>query len=79
VEFEGRTVRHGREFYGERGILYDVGSLEGSGMIAGRTVRCPLPEFLLRWHTGYEHDEDDARDVAALCRRFGLEVPEQYR
>jgi hypothetical protein len=34
---------------------------------------------LLRWHTGYEHDEDDARDVAALCRRFGLEVPEQYR
>jgi lincosamide nucleotidyltransferase A/C/D/E len=79
VDFEGRTRRDGRDYYGERGILYDVGSLEGEGIIAGRKVRVPLPGFLVRWHTGYEHDEDDAHDVTALCERFGLELPEQYR
>jgi lincosamide nucleotidyltransferase A/C/D/E len=79
VDFEGRMTRDGREFYGEKGILYDVGSLEGSGVIGGRPVRAPLPAFLVRWHTGYEHDADDAHDVLLLCERFGIEVPEQYR
>jgi hypothetical protein len=76
VDFEGRS--RGGEYYGSEGILYHVGSLEGTGRIAGREVRCPLPEFLVRWHTGYEHDEDDARDVFALCEHFGIDVPEQY-
>jgi hypothetical protein len=79
VDFEGRMTRDGRAFYGEKGILYDVGSLEGSGVIGGRTVQAPLPEFLVRWHTGYEHDADDAQDVLLLCGRFGIEVPAQYR
>ena len=76
VDFEGRS--RGGEYYGDEGILYHEGSLEGTGCIAGREVRCPLPEFLVRWHTGYEHDEDDARDVFALCEHFGIDVPEQY-
>lgn len=79
VDFEGRTVRDGRVYYGERGILYDVGSLDGEGVIAGRKVRCPMPGFLVRWHTGYEHDADDVHDVLALCARFGIPIPGEYR
>ena len=58
------------------GIAYQSGDLTGTGVIAGFRVRCVCVESLLRFHTGYTHDENDARDVRALCLRFGLPLPE---
>ncbi len=60
------------------GITYLAADLNGVGAIAGRTVRCVPLESLVRFHTGYIHDANDARDVKALCDRFKIELPAQY-
>jgi lincosamide nucleotidyltransferase A/C/D/E len=76
----GVVVRdaNGVEVYGPNGLEYEVGSLDATGVIAGRTVDCLTAAFQVRSHTGYEHDADDACDVLALCERFGIPVPAQY-
>lgn len=33
---------------------------------------------MVKFHTGYELDENDYRDVRALCQRFGIEMPSEY-
>jgi hypothetical protein len=33
---------------------------------------------MVKFHTGYEPDENDYRDVRALCQRFGIEMPSEY-
>jgi lincosamide nucleotidyltransferase A/C/D/E len=48
------------------------------GVIGDRTVRCISPEYLVRFHTGYEPDDDDWHDVSMLCERFGIAVPGEY-
>jgi lincosamide nucleotidyltransferase A/C/D/E len=53
--------------------------LAGAGVIAGEPVRCESPDFALRCHTGYEPRTVDRHDVAALCARFHLAVPDAYR
>lgn len=53
-------------------------SLDGKGSILGCAVRCITPEWLVRFHTGYDVDETDFRDVLALCQRFGIALPEEY-
>jgi lincosamide nucleotidyltransferase A/C/D/E len=58
---------------------YPAEGLAGSGVIQGQLVRCLSPQLQLRFHLGYEPDDDDRHDVALLCQRFGLEVPEAYR
>ena len=56
---------------------YAAGSLTGRGEIAGRTVKCLTPETALVCHsTGYTLDGEHQRDVAALCERFGLPLPD---
>lgn len=60
------------------GIPYPIDSLEGTGMIAHRPVRCITPERMVEFHAAYDGDDDDRRDVVALCQKFGLPVPEQY-
>jgi len=44
-----------------------------------RPVACITPEWLVRFHTGYAVDATDWADVSALCERFGLAVPDDYR
>jgi hypothetical protein len=39
-----------------------------------RTVDCIAPEWLVRFHTGYQVDATDWADVSALCERFGIPV-----
>ena len=74
VDFDATYVDdRGIEVYG--GITYEVGSLTGTGSILGRAVACVAPEPLVRYHTGYDPDDDDYRDVVALCERFGIELP----
>ncbi len=71
---------HGNGLYGPRakGEMYPAASLTGTGSINGRTVRCISPEWAVKFHSGYTPKEKDFRDVSALCRRFGLELPESF-
>jgi len=70
----------GRGIYGppENGDSYPAEALAGKGTINGRTVDCVTPEWLVRFHTGYQSDETDWADVSALCERFGIPVPSEY-
>lgn len=60
------------------GMPYPPGSLAGQGTIDGYSVRCVSPEWLVKFRTGIEPDEDDYHDVKALCARFGLALPAEY-
>lgn len=61
--------------YGPAGLPFEVGSLEGRGVIADKPVKCETAEFQVRGHTTYAPDETDYRDVLALCRAFDIELP----
>jgi lincosamide nucleotidyltransferase A/C/D/E len=52
--------------------------LSGYGTVGGRPVRCLAAQWEVRFHTGYEVDEDDWHDVALLCARFELPIPSDY-
>lgn len=58
--------------------LIPADALDGEGQIGTRRVRCPTPETLVRWHTGYAVSDRDWSDVSALCRRFGIDLPDDY-
>ncbi len=68
----------GNGLYGptEKGEMYPAPSLTGTGTISGQRVRCISPEWMVKFHSGYELKEKDFRDVSALCRKFGIELPE---
>jgi lincosamide nucleotidyltransferase A/C/D/E len=61
------------------GVPYTAAHLTGTGVIAGRSVRCIDPGWLVKFHTGYEVDEKDHHDVRLLCERFGLPLPAQFQ
>jgi lincosamide nucleotidyltransferase A/C/D/E len=61
------------------GVPYRREHLTGRGSIDGYPVRCIDPEWLVKFHTGYEIDEKDDHDVRLLCGRFGIELPGEYR
>lgn len=77
VDFDDR----GAGIYGppERGVSFPASSFTGRGEICGREVHCLDAEFQVESHTGYEIDEGDIHDVLALCARFGLTIPSEYR
>ncbi|MBI2064644.1 MAG: nucleotidyltransferase family protein [Candidatus Yanofskybacteria bacterium] len=60
------------------GIAYPDESLTGTGSIDNQTVRCISPEFMVKFHSGYELKEKDFQDVRAICDKFGIELPEEY-
>jgi lincosamide nucleotidyltransferase A/C/D/E len=60
------------------GVPYPFDSLAGTGTINGHPVRCISPQWMVKFHTGYKLDENDYRDVKALCERFGIEMPTEY-
>jgi len=60
------------------GVAYPAESLTGEGSIGGYPVRCVAAEWMVKFHTGYRLDENDYRDVRALCTRFGLPLPAEY-
>jgi lincosamide nucleotidyltransferase A/C/D/E len=60
------------------GVAYPFESLTGVGSIAGQSVKCISPEWLVKFHTGYQLDENDYHDVKMLCQRFGIEMPAEY-
>ena len=60
------------------GVPYPFDSLTGTGSIGGHPVKCISPEWLVKFHTGYKLDENDYRDVNALCQMFGIKMPDEY-
>lgn len=61
------------------GIKYPEGSLAGWGKIQGCPVRCIAPEHVVRFRTGYEIRKSDIMDVLAVCRKFSIEIPPEYK
>ena len=59
-------------------LAYWSEHLTGGGSIDGYPVRCISPEWLVKFHTGYEIDEKDFHDVRALCERFGIPLPDEF-
>ena len=53
------------------GVEYPFESLSGSGIIGGYQVKCITAEWAVKFHTGYEVDENDYKDVQALCQQIG--------
>ena len=66
---------HGNNIFG---VAYEPRHLTGAGTINGHPVRTIPPDIMVEFHTGYEVDEDDYRDVKALCQRFGIALPIVY-
>ncbi|MHB8104171.1 MAG: nucleotidyltransferase domain-containing protein [Dehalococcoidales bacterium] len=71
----------GRIIYGpiENGEIYPPALFSGIGTINGRKVKCISLEWTVKWHTGYTPREHDFKDVSALCQKFGIDLPEEYR
>jgi lincosamide nucleotidyltransferase A/C/D/E len=71
----------GRGVYGPpgNGEFYPADALTGTGTVGGRQVRCIAPRWLVAYRTGYEVDADDWADVHALCERFDIPIPDDYR
>ena len=60
------------------GVPYRAEQLTGQGVIGGYPVRCIPPDWLVRFHTGYDLDDNDWHDVRLLCDRFQIAVPDEY-
>lgn len=58
--------------------MYHADSLTGTGMIGGLAVRCISPQWMVKFHSGYELTEKDYQDVSALCEKYGLALPDEY-
>ena len=71
---------HGNGMYGpaEKGEMYPAASLTGTGSINGQIVRCISPQGMVKFHSGYRLKEKDFQDVSALCKKFGIELPEAF-
>lgn len=63
------------------GTAYPKESLAGIGTINGISVNCIPPEWVVRFHAEamYTPKEKDIKDVKAICDKFGLEQPENYK
>ena len=70
----------GNGIYGTvgNGEMYPADSLTGTGLIEGKDVKCISPDWMVKFHSGYELKEKDFRDVSALCEKFGIRLPEEY-
>jgi len=62
----------------EKGEKYPAASLTGTGNIDGQAVRRISPEWAVKFHSGYDLKDKDFRDVSALCKKFGIELPAMY-
>jgi lincosamide nucleotidyltransferase A/C/D/E len=61
------------------GVPYISENFKGTGVIDNYPVRCISPEWLVKFHTGYEIDENDRHDVRLLCAHFEIALPDEYR
>lgn len=71
---------NGDGIYGpkEKGVSYPAYSFKCKGSINGFPVNCLSAEYQVESHTGYEIDENDIKDVTALCKKFNINLPREY-
>lgn len=71
----------GNGIYGsiENGEMNPKDSFNGIGKINDYQVRCVSPEYAVAFRTGYELRDIDYQDVKALCKKFDIEMPEEYK
>lgn len=82
VDFHGIELdENGNGQYGpkENGVVYSAEALSGHGRINDLEVKCISPEWVVKFHSGYELRDKDRHDVLAVCEKFGIKVPEEYR
>lgn len=60
------------------GLAYKGEHLKGQGTIDGHQIKTITPEWMVRFHTGYELDENDYHDVRRLCEKYNLPIPAEY-
>jgi lincosamide nucleotidyltransferase A/C/D/E len=90
VLHDGRSLRvdlhffeplpDGRWHYGSAlgGEVLPLEALSGRGSILGNDIRCEAPEWSVRFHGGYPPRPVDHLDVARLCERFAIPMPEGF-
>lgn len=63
------------------GTAYPKESLTGTGVINGVSVKCIPPEWVVKFHAQatYEPKEKDIQDLKAICDKFDIELPENYK
>ena len=54
------------------GIKYPIDSLNGTGVINNKNVRCISPEWMFKFKTSYTPKEKDIKDIEALSLKFGF-------
>jgi len=71
----------GNGLYGppDEGVIFPAEALTGNASIENKALPCISPQSLVKFHTGYEPDENDFKDVYAICARFGIELPRVYQ
>ena len=63
------------------GIMYPAESLLGLGTIDNHTVRCISPEYMVEFLAPwiYKWSEKYLPAVSALCQKYKLELPKEYK
>lgn len=71
----------GNGIYGpvKNGVLYPAEALTGMGMLAGVPVRCISPEWVVKFHRGYDLRAKDYYDIKAICEKFKIDLPTEYQ
>lgn len=61
------------------GIAYPKESLTGRGIINNQSVNCIAPERVVKFHESFKPSKKHIKDIKALCKKFNLELPENYK
>lgn len=73
----------GNGVYGpaERGVTYPAVSLTGKGKVNGHAVKCISAEYMVKFISPwlYKLRDKDFKAVSALCERFGIDYPKEYK
>jgi lincosamide nucleotidyltransferase A/C/D/E len=71
----------GNGIYGppENGEMFPANSLTGTGIIGDHKVKCISPEDLVKFHSGYELDDNDYHDIKLICEKFNIPLPDEYK
>lgn len=72
---------NGNGTYGplENGSLYPASAFTGTGIIGGKKVNCFSAEYQVESHSGYIPRDKDYQDVLAICGKFNIQLPIEYR
>lgn len=63
------------------GIEYPYESLRGTGVIAGKKVKCIAPEYMVQFIADWVHKwpEKYGEVIPELCEKYNLPLPDKYK